>query len=112
MANHPSRNRKNRARRASGGLTLLVPPGLSFSDLNLAQDADGVTFDTAVIERLCAFNGLDPDRYLRAHEDNIATLIVAWYSAHINAGGAPDATADDLIAEARTDDQDHSPGRA
>lgn len=38
-------------------------------------------------------------------EDNAASLIVGWYSAHLAAGGARDPVADDLIAETRVEDE-------
>lgn len=60
-----------------------------------------------------AVSGIDVERLRRSPEGNVAGLIVAWYSAHLAAGGDRDAVADDLIAEARIEGAvSHKPGRA
>ncbi len=42
--------------------------------------------------------------FLVQPEDALAALITTWYAQHLAAGGARDAVADDLIAEARAED--------
>ena len=117
----PGHRGNGRPQRTSprAGLRLELPDGLDFADLKLKRESDdgSVSMDTSVIERLCAYNNLDPDLFLRSHEDNVSGLIVAWYAAHRAQGGAPDPVAEDLIAEVRAEDAhggglSHRPGRA
>jgi hypothetical protein len=85
---------------------LQVPDDLDFAALKLARDADGsVSFEWGPIERLCAVNGLDIEIFRDGPEDNISGLVVAWYLAHLEQGGAPDPVQDDLIAEAMAEDE-------
>lgn len=90
----------------------------NFAALQLQRDpkTGDLTFAIAAIERLCAANGIDADRIMSS-EDNTSGLIVAWYAAHMAAGGAPDPVAEDLLAEMRAEDamggrQSYPPGRA
>lgn len=95
-----------------------IPEGMSFADLRLAREADGgVSFDWSVIERICAASGLPVELLRDGHEDNVAGLIIGWYKAHLQNGGAPDPVADDLDAERISEDAagqftSYSPGRA
>lgn len=85
---------------------IAIPSGLDFSCLKLRRAADGsVTFDWAPIEAICRESGIDMAIFQDGPEDNVAGLIVAWYRAHVEAGGAPDATADDLLAEVAAEDR-------
>jgi len=89
---------------------IAIPHDLTFSDLNLSRDADGqVSFDRSVIERICAASDIPPALFFDTSEDNVAGLIVEWYHAHLNAGGARDAVADDLIAEQQAEDRAGQP---
>lgn len=98
--------------------TIAIPPGLSFADLKMARDADGmVSFDMSVIARIEAFSGLPEGHFLGRPEDELADLINQWYRAHLAAGGAPDLVQEDLIGEVRAEDAagqhaSHAPGRA
>lgn len=76
-------------------------PGVPFAALKLRRDVTTgqVSFDWAPIERICEASGIDPCLFKRSHEDNVSGLIVAWYQAHREAGGAPDPVAEQLIAE-------------
>lgn len=95
-----------------------IPDNLDFSDLRLARDPDGgVSFDWAVIERICEASGLPVELFRDAPEDNVSGLIVSWYQAHRQNGGEPDPVAEDLIAEVLAEDAagqqiSHAPGRA
>ena len=97
---------------------ITIPSELSFADLNLARDSDGaVSFDTSVIERIERASGLPLGSFMAQPEDAVAGLIVHWYTLHRQAGGEPDPTAEDLISEARAEDErggglSHAPGRA
>lgn len=96
-----------------------IPAGMAFSELRLARDPQtgDVSFDNAVIERICEANGLPADYFLVRPEQVISDLITSWYRSHLATGGAPDAVQEDLIAEARAEDAhgggfSHQPGRA
>jgi hypothetical protein len=100
-------------------VTLIVPDDLSFADLKLARDpATGdVTFDAGVVERIAVASGLPSDFFLTQPEDVLGGVLTQWYRAHLAAGGAPDPVQEELIAEARLEDEhgggfSHQPGRA
>lgn len=97
---------------------LAIPDDIDFAALHLARDADGaVSFDWAVIERICRANNLPVELLREGPEDNLAGLLIGWYSSHRNAGGAPDPVAEDLLAEVKAEDAagqafSYEPGRA
>lgn len=97
---------------------VVIPEDLQFSDLNLARDSDGcVSFDWGVIERICTASGLPVELLREGPEDNVAGLLIGWYQAHRQRGGAPDPVAEDLLAEVRAEESagqpfSHAPGRA
>lgn len=99
-------------------INISIPENLQFSDLKLSRDSDGmVSFDRQVIESICEFNSTDPEIFFNAPEDNVAQLIMYWYSHHINSGGKQDQVAEDLIAEVMAEDRlgagiSHKPGQA
>lgn len=85
---------------------IAIPDGLDFSQLQLARAHDGsVSFDWSPIEAICRESSIDIAIFQDGPEDNVAGLIVTWYRAHIAAGGSPDATADDLLAEVAAEDR-------
>ena len=98
--------------------TAVIPDDVRFSDLRLARDPDGhVSFDWTPIERICAASGQDVAVFRDGPEDNLASLLSAWYHAHRAAGGERDAVYEDLIAEVQAEDAagqhySHAPGRA
>ena len=95
-----------------------IPEGLDFADLHLARDADGaVSFDWSVIERICQASGMPVELLREGPEDNVAGLLIGWYCAHLERGGAADPVAEDLLAEVQAEDAagqafSHAPGRA
>jgi hypothetical protein len=97
---------------------LAIPDDIEFSALRLARDDDGaVSFDWAVIERICRANNLPVELLREGPEDNVAALLIGWYSAHRKAGGAADPVAEDLLAEVQAEDAagqafSYEPGRA
>lgn len=97
--------------------TIRIPDGLTFADLKLRREPDGsVSFDRAVIARVCEASGIDAARFC-ADEDALSSLLVAWYRAHRAQGVAPDPVEEDLIAEVRAEDAhgggiSYPPGRA
>lgn len=94
-----------------------IPDGVTFADLKLRREPDGsVSFDRAVIARVCQASGIDAARF-EADEDALSSLITGWYRAHRAQGGAPDPVEEDLIAEVRAEDAhgggiSYPPGRA
>ena len=97
---------------------IAIPDDIEFADLRLQRDADGgVSFDLSVIERICWASGLPVEALTESPEDNISQLIIGWYQAHRQHGGAADLVAEDLIAEVAAEDAagqpySHQPGRA
>lgn len=95
-----------------------IPDDLDFSDLRLARDPDGsVSFDWDVVERICKASGLPVEMFRDTSEDNVAGLIVSWYQAHRQNGGAADPVAEDLICEVIEEEKagqnvSYQPGRA
>lgn len=87
-------------------LQISIPNKVNFADLKLARDSEGtLSFDVATIEAICAASGIESEVFMETHEDNVAGLIIGWYQAHIANGGEPDATAEDLMLEAKLEDQ-------
>jgi len=97
---------------------IAIPDDVPFSALRLCRDADGaVSFDWSPIERICEASGIPVEMFRDGPESNVADLITTWYQAHRQNGGAPDAVADDLIAEVLAEEAagqavSHAPGRA
>ena len=94
-------------------------PGVPFEALKLQRDTKSgdVSFDTAVISAVEQASGLPAGYFASQPEDAIGELLMQWYAAHLAAGGEPDPVAEDLIAEARAEDErgggfSHQPGRA
>lgn len=78
-----------------------IPEGVAFADLALARDpvTGDVSFDWAPIEAICSANNFDVALLRDTDEGNVAGFLVAWYTAHLAAGGPPDLVAEQLIAE-------------
>ncbi len=99
-------------------LGIIIPPDVDFSQLQYAREADGsMSFDWAPIERICEASGVDVAVFRNGPEDNVAALLATWYASHIDGGGARDTAFDDLVDEARIEDErgggiSHAPGRA
>lgn len=99
-------------------LRVIIPEGLAFEALKLTRKATGaVGFDWSPIEQLCEASGIDIGLLRDRHEDNVAGLIIAWYAEHRARGGAPDPVVEDLIHEAKREDErgggmSHQPGSA
>lgn len=95
-----------------------IPLDLPFSSLNLLRKADGsVEFDSSVIEQICRASDLPPELFINGPEENVCSLIVQWYIAHKESGGADDPVAEDLITEIAIEDRhgqftSFPPGRA
>lgn len=84
---------------------ITIPDNIAFADLQLSRDSDGaVSFRWSVIERICKASGLSVDLVAADPEEHVAALIVAWYQAHRQQGGAPDPVAEDLIAEVEAEE--------
>lgn len=84
---------------------ITIPDDVRFADLKLARVADGtISFDWAPIERICEASCLDIAHLRDGPEDNVSSLVVAWYAEHLRNGGERDPVQDDLIAEAMAED--------
>lgn len=85
---------------------ICIPSDLQFSSLSLAREVNGdISYEWPVIERVCLFNGIDPEDLAAAGENPISEILTGWYAAHRLAGGALDQIAEDLIAEVKLEDQ-------
>lgn len=100
-------------------ICITIPEGISFADLRLARDSatGDMSFDWAPVERVCEASGIDVDTFRVGPEDRVSALLVHWYMHHLARGGARDACADDLLAEAAAEDArgggiSAAPGRA
>jgi hypothetical protein len=80
--------------------TIGIPETLRFADLKLKRHQNGdLSFDWEPILALCEQNKIDPEIMRSGPEDNVSGLIVAWYGAHIDAGGAIDPVAHEIMLE-------------
>ncbi len=82
-----------------------IPEDLDFSALKLARDPVtlDISFDWRPIEAICALSGIDPAVFRESHEDNLATLLQAWYVEHLARGGAPDPVEEQILAEVQAE---------
>ena len=109
---------QNVERNMPKAIPINIPADLDFSELKLARDPDGmVSFDQKAIETIEQASGIAAGFFMSQPEDAVSSVIFAWYRHHLSSGGAPDATAEDLIAEVRAEDAagqyaSHPPGRA
>lgn len=87
-------------------LTISIPEGLAFESLRLSRDpiTGDLSFDWAPVKSICAASNIDPEIFRLGDEDNIATLITAWYQSHRSNGGATDLVAEQIIAEVHAED--------
>lgn len=78
-----------------------IPDNLDFSSLQLSRDPVTlhVEFDWAPIEVICKLSNIDIAFFKEQDEDNVASLINAWYIEHRQRGGAPDPVQEQLLAE-------------
>lgn len=76
---------------------LMVPPGMSFDQLNFAvcEKTGKWRYDMLVLAEFCAGNAISADT-LRGRDWLVADLIVCWHALHVAQGGAPDP---DMAAE-------------
>ena len=85
---------------------IVIPSDVRFADLKLARERDGhVSFDWRPVERVCAASGIDVSLLRETDEDNVAGLLVAWYTAARANGEPEDATAEDLASEVRAEER-------
>lgn len=78
-----------------------IPDNLDFASLKLSRNPItlDVSFDWAPIEEICKLSNIDIAFFKEQDEDNIASLINAWYVEHRQRGGAPDPVQEQLLAE-------------
>jgi hypothetical protein len=80
-------------------LRVVVPEGVSFSDLKLHRSASGLKFDWAPLEAICEASGIDIALRKEEDESNAAGLIEQWYASHRALGGARDPVMEELLRE-------------
>jgi len=85
---------------------LAIPDDVEFADLKLTRDpkTGEVEFDWTPIERICEASGIDIALFREGPEDNVSGLIVGWYRAHREAGGAADPVQEALLREVVAED--------
>jgi hypothetical protein len=88
-------------------LRVTIPVGIEFADLCLTRDVDDgqVRFKLAPIEAICEASDLNLGEMLHGPEPLVGLLIAAWYAAHIRRGGPPDAVQEDIMEEARLEEE-------
>lgn len=86
-------------------IQLKIPDSVQFSDLKLALEPEGLSFDWTPIERICGHNGITIATFRESPEENVADLITHWYAQHLAAGGERDVIADTMIDETIIEDQ-------
>lgn len=82
-------------------LTIQIPADLDFADLKLSRDPVtlDIEFNWAPIEAICKLSGVDPAIFCDGPEDNLSSLVHAWYLVHLERGGEPDPVQEQLRAE-------------
>ena len=86
-------------------MKITIPANLPFSALRLGRAEDGsVLFSRDAVKQVARASGLPVQFFLNTDENNVASLIVAWYQVHRQHGGEPNPVADDLIAEVAFED--------
>lgn len=92
---------------------LVIPEGLMFSALELARDprSGDLSFNWEPIEEICAASGIDLDALIEESEENLSELLLAWYEAHLAAGGEADPVQEALRSEAEEEARHPPPER-
>lgn len=98
---------------AGEGAVLVIPEDLTFAMLELARDrrTGDLSFNWEPIERICAASDLDLDTLLAESGENLSELILAWYEAHLAAGGPPDPVQESLLQEVEAEARQEAPPR-
>lgn len=72
-----------------------IPPEISFLDLSLHKDDDGViTYKLSVLNLMLEHNNI---KLSQLTQDDLESLLVMWYISHRKNGGDPDMTAERLF---------------
>lgn len=100
-------------------MKITIPENLEFSELHLmrgASTAGAIQFEWEPIGVICEASDIDIDVFT---EDpvKLSSLLMAWYAKHLEMGGAQDLIMEDLIEEARIEDElglgiSYKPGNA
>ena len=81
-------------------LQISIPDDVRFADLKLRRHKNGdLSFDWSPILKICQASGIDPGLMKTGPEENVSGLVVAWYVAHRDDGGAPDQAAEEIMRE-------------
>jgi len=81
--------------------------------LELARDprSGDLSFNWEPIEEICAASGIDLDALIEESEENLSELLLAWYEAHLAAGGEADPVQEALRSEAEEEARHPPPER-
>ena len=99
-------------------IPIRIPADLPFSALGLTRTPSGeMEFDWEPIRQICEASGIPVETFTESDEAHVVDLLVQWYRHHLAAGGEPDPTMADIIAETAIEDAhgqhvSHQPGRA
>lgn len=78
-------------------LTLKLPEGYAFTDLQLRRCADdAIDLDMDLVQRVCQLNGLDFEKVRANPGPVISTILTVWYKTHLAGGGEPDPVMEDF----------------
>ena len=78
-------------------LTLKLPEGYSFADLQIRRcEDDAIDLNMDLIKLICNINQLDFDKVCQNPGPVVTTILTVWYKNHLAGGGQPDALMEEL----------------
>ena len=81
-------------------LTLKLPEGHPFSDLNLRGcDSNSIDLDMNLVKLICKLNALDFEKVLQNPGPVVTSILTVWYKRHLAEGGQPDTLMDELKSD-------------
>jgi len=79
---------------------IIIPEGVSFSDLGLTQTPEGnVSFDAEIIRYICKASGIEPALLFETTADNLSNLLVQWYAQARKGGEPADPVMENMFGE-------------
>ncbi len=98
--------------------SIAIPNGMAFSDLKLSRATNGdMEFDSEILRDLFAVNRIDEELFFSGPDENLATLLIAWYQAALEMGEPKNPIMEDIAEEMRIENElgdgnSHPPGTA
>jgi len=78
-------------------LTLKLPEGYTFSDLNIRRcEANAIDLDMDLVNMICQLNGLDFQKVCQNPGPVVTSILTVWYRSHLAGGGRPGALMEEL----------------